>query len=33
ELHTFLCYRTTCRHDFKFYANRLIYLTVKEKTE
>ncbi|CAF4905855.1 unnamed protein product [Rotaria sp. Silwood1] len=31
ELHTFLYYRTTCRRDFKFYADRLIYLTVKEK--
>ena len=29
ELHTFLRDRTTCRSDFKFYADRLIRLTVE----
>src|ERR1700678_2852526 len=29
ELHTLLRDRTTCRSDFKFYADRLIRLTVE----
>ncbi|CAF2765824.1 unnamed protein product [Rotaria sp. Silwood2] len=29
KLHTLLCYRTTCRRNFRFYADRLRRLIVK----